>query len=114
MKKLVFAVALVMGLGTTVAFAESNLASEVVVMAQVNDFTPIEVKDLPQAVQDALASSGLLLGTTRVGLLPLFGRIRAAEASEPVLPVGNRFSLPRFYQSGDGPGRIASVVAVDR
>ena len=57
MKKLVFAVALVMGLGTTVVFAESNLASEVVVMAQVNDFTPIEVKDLPQAVQDALAKN---------------------------------------------------------
>lgn len=55
MKKLVFAVAFVMGLGTTVAFAENNSPVEVSVVSTVNDFTPIEVKDLPQAVQDALA-----------------------------------------------------------
>lgn len=55
MKKLVFAVAFVMGLGTTVAFAENNAPVEVSVVSTVNDFTPIEVKDLPQAVQDALA-----------------------------------------------------------
>lgn len=55
MKKLVFAVAFVMGLGTTVAFAENNSPVEVSVVSTVNDFTPIEVKDLPQAVQDTLA-----------------------------------------------------------
>lgn len=55
MKKLVFAVAFVMGLGTTVTFAENNAPVEVSVVSTVNDFTPIEVKDLPQAVQDVLA-----------------------------------------------------------
>ena len=48
MKKFFVAVALVMGLGTTVAFAE-NLT--------VNDFTPIEVKDLPAAVTEAIAKN---------------------------------------------------------
>ena len=46
MKKSFVAVALVMGLGTTVAFAE-NLTSGVETVMAVNDFTPIEVKDLP-------------------------------------------------------------------
>ena len=49
MKKFFVAVALVMGLGTTVAFAE-NLTSGVETVMAVNDFTPIEVKDLPAAV----------------------------------------------------------------
>ena len=53
MKKLFVAVALVMGLGTSVAFAE-NLSRSVDTITVVNDFTPIEIKDLPQAVQDAL------------------------------------------------------------
>ena len=44
MKKIFVAVALVMGLGTTVAFAE-NLTSGVETVMAVNDFTPIEVKD---------------------------------------------------------------------
>ena len=48
MKKSFVAVALVMGLGTTVAFAE-NLTSGVETVMAVNDFT-IEVKDLPAAV----------------------------------------------------------------
>lgn len=53
MKKLFVAVALVMGLGTSVAFAENqNMSTEIVSM--VNDYNPIEVKDLPQAVQDAI------------------------------------------------------------
>lgn len=53
MKKFFVAVALVMGLGTTVAFAETmNMGTEVVAM--VNEYKPIEVKDLPQAVQDAI------------------------------------------------------------
>ena len=56
MKKLFVAVALVMGLGTSVAFA-SNVANTMEVSVMVNEFTPIEVKDLPQAVQDAIAKA---------------------------------------------------------
>ena len=56
MKKVLVAVALVMGLGTTVAFAE-NLTSDVETVMAVNDFTPIEVKDLPAAVQEAITKN---------------------------------------------------------
>ena len=56
MKKSFVAVALVMGLGTTVAFAE-NLTSGVETVMAVNDFTPIEVKDLPAAVTEAIAKN---------------------------------------------------------
>ena len=56
MKKIFVAVALVMGLGTTVAFAE-NLTSGVETVMAVNDFTPIEVKDLPAAVTEAIAKN---------------------------------------------------------
>ena len=56
MKKICVAVALVMGLGTTVAFAE-NLTSGVETVMAVNDFTPIEVKDLPAAVTEAIANN---------------------------------------------------------
>ena len=52
MKKLFVAVALVMGVGTTVAFAADNQTS---VAVAVNDFVPVEVDDLPQAVKDTLA-----------------------------------------------------------
>ena len=51
MKKLFVAVALVMGLGTSVAFAD-NFMVDSVTITMINDFTPIEVKDLPAAVQD--------------------------------------------------------------
>ena len=53
MKKVLFAVALVMGLGSSVAFA-NNMASDVEIVAMVNEFKPIDVKELPQAVQDAI------------------------------------------------------------
>ena len=56
MKKLFVAVALVMGLGTSVAVA-NTVMNEVEVSVMVNEFTPIEVKDLPQAVQDAIAKA---------------------------------------------------------
>lgn len=56
MKKLFVAVALVMSLGTSVALANTQL-NEVEVSVMVNEFTPIEVKDLPQAVQDAIAKA---------------------------------------------------------
>ncbi|MBU3839338.1 hypothetical protein [uncultured Bacteroides sp.] len=57
MKKVFFALALVMGLGTTVAFASNLSSTEVTTVTNVNDFTPVEVKDLPKAVQDVLANS---------------------------------------------------------
>ena len=50
MKKLFVAVALVMGLGTSVAFAD-NFMVDSVTITMINDFTPIEVKDLPAAVE---------------------------------------------------------------
>ena len=53
MKKVLFAVALVMGLGSSVAFA-GNMVSDVEIVVMVNDYKPIEVKDLPQAVQDTI------------------------------------------------------------
>lgn len=56
MKKLFVAVALVMGLGTSVAVA-NTMMNEVEVSVMVNEFTPIEVKDLPQAIQDAVAKN---------------------------------------------------------
>lgn len=56
MKKLFVAVALVMGLGTSVAVA-NTMMNEVEVSVMVNEFTPIEVKDLPKAVLDAVAKA---------------------------------------------------------
>ena len=56
MKKSFVAVALVMGFMRTVAFAE-NLTSGVETVMAVNDFTPIEVKDLPAAVTEAIAKN---------------------------------------------------------
>lgn len=55
MKKLFVAVALVMGVGTTVAFAADNQTIAASVAVAVNDFVPVEVDDLPQAVKDTLA-----------------------------------------------------------
>lgn len=53
MKKFFIAAALVMGLGTSAAFAENqNMATEIVTLT--NEYKPIEVKDLPQAVQDTI------------------------------------------------------------
>ena len=53
MKKLFLAVALVMGLGTSVAFA-NNMVSDVEIVTMINEFKPIDIKELPQAVQDAI------------------------------------------------------------
>lgn len=55
MKKLFVAVALVMGVGTTVAFAADNQTTAASVAVAVNDFVPVEVDDLPQAIKDTLA-----------------------------------------------------------
>ena len=43
MKKVLFAVALVMGLGSSVAFA-GNMVSDVEIVVMVNDYKPIEVR----------------------------------------------------------------------
>lgn len=59
MKKLILATALVMGIGTSVfaANANSNDTTSISISAQVNEFIPIEVKDLPQAIQDVLTKN---------------------------------------------------------
>ena len=56
MKKVLVAVALVMGLGTVSVFAGNVVAGETSVesVMAVNEFKPIDVKELPQAVQDAI------------------------------------------------------------
>ena len=53
MKKLFIAVALVMGLGTSVAFA-NEMTAGIETVAMVNEYRPIEAAKLPQAVQDAI------------------------------------------------------------
>lgn len=53
MKKVLVAVALVMGLGSSVAFA-NNMTSSVEIVAMVNEYKPIDVKELPQAVADTI------------------------------------------------------------
>lgn len=56
MKKLFVVAALVMGVGTTVSFAaETTENSVMATVTAVNEYTPIEVKDLPQDVQAVLA-----------------------------------------------------------
>ncbi len=54
MKKLFVAVALVMSLGTTVAMAEDVKKNAVETCVKANEFKPIETKDLPAAVQEAI------------------------------------------------------------
>lgn len=53
MKKVLFAVALVMGLSSSAAFA-NNMASDIEIVAMVNEYKPIDVKELPQAVVDTI------------------------------------------------------------
>ncbi len=53
MKKVLFAAALVMGLGSSVAFA-NNMTSNVEIATMVNEFKPIDIKELPQEIQDAI------------------------------------------------------------
>ena len=53
MKKVFIAVALVMCMGTSVTFANGTV-SNVEITATATEFKAIEVKDLPQAVQDAI------------------------------------------------------------
>ena len=60
MKKVLVAVALVMGLGSSVAFAqevENSTAVETQAQAPQDEFTKIDAKKLPDAVINALAKS---------------------------------------------------------
>lgn len=60
MKKVLVAIALVMGLGSSVAFAQNvENANAVVTTAQApqDEYTKIEVKDLPAAVTEALGKA---------------------------------------------------------
>jgi len=56
MKKLFVAMTLVMGLGASTAFA-SDVTNRIEVSVMVNEFTPIEIQNLPKAVQDAVAKA---------------------------------------------------------
>ena len=58
MKKVLVAVALVMGLGSSVAFAqEVENSTAVEAQAPQDEFTKIDAKKLPDAVMNALAKS---------------------------------------------------------
>ena len=57
-EKIFVAIALIAGLGTSsVAFANAKTTNEISIQLNVADYTPIEVKDLPQAIQDALTKN---------------------------------------------------------
>lgn len=61
MKKVLVALAMVMGLGSSVAFAYVVSGTQSVEQTQQNpqdEFTKVEVKDLPQAVMNVLAKYG--------------------------------------------------------
>ena len=69
MKKMIFTLAMVLGLGTTVTFAD-NVNTNVEVTTPADEFTTIEVKDLPQVVQDTLTKdfAGQTLKTASVAV----------------------------------------------
>lgn len=71
MKKMMFTLAMVMGLGTTVAFANNVYSADddkTTTTQVANDFTPVELKDLPMEVQESLAKNfpGATLKTAAV------------------------------------------------
>ena len=57
MKKLFVAVALVMGMGTSVALTNNTMNASVATVVMADEYAPIELKDLPQAIQDAVAKN---------------------------------------------------------
>ena len=57
MKKLFVAVALVMGLGTSVVLANNAWSNNVETVAPNDDYTQIELKHVPQAITDAVAKN---------------------------------------------------------
>ena len=72
MKKVLVAVALVMGLGSSVAFAQEVSNTPVVenqTQAPQDEYTKVEVKDLPEAVAQAIARAMKVL-PSRKRMLP--------------------------------------------
>ena len=57
MKKLFVAVALVMGLGTSVALASNVCTNSVEMVIPADDYIQIELKYVPQAITDAVAKN---------------------------------------------------------
>lgn len=57
MKKIFVAVALVMGMGTSVALADNVTCNKTETVCVADDFIVIELKEVPQAVQDAVAKN---------------------------------------------------------
>ena len=57
MKKLFVAVALVMGLGTSVAWANNLWTSSVETVIPTDEYIQIELKYVPQAITDAVAKN---------------------------------------------------------
>lgn len=57
MKKIFVAIALIASLGTSVSFAATETANAVSIELSATDYTPIEVKDLPQTIQETLAKN---------------------------------------------------------
>ena len=54
MKKMIFTLAMFLGLGSSVAFA-NDVNTRIEITTPADEFTSIELKDLPQAVQETLA-----------------------------------------------------------
>ena len=57
MKKILVAIALVASLGTSVSFAATSTTNVTPIELSASDYTPIAIKDLPQAIQDTLAKN---------------------------------------------------------
>ncbi len=57
MMNLFITTAIFMGLGATVAYANNRAENKIEKVVMVNDFAPVELKDVPQAVQDAVAKN---------------------------------------------------------
>lgn len=57
MKKLFVAIALVAGLGTSVSFASHTTSLNAATVVMADEYVLIEVKDIPQAIQDAVAKN---------------------------------------------------------
>ena len=57
MRKIFVAIALIAGLGTSSVALQCKTTNEISIQLNVADYTPIEVKDLPQAIQDALTKN---------------------------------------------------------
>ena len=57
MKKLFVAVALVMGLGTSVAWANNVWNNSMEMVIQTDEYIQIELKYVPQAIMDAIAKN---------------------------------------------------------